>query len=1214
MSAAAPSAGESTPTVRDNDAARLPRRMELRSKNLDAAKTRPEPSVYANLDGSIKKNTSFIKKIKTSLVADQVDALVKDIMSLKLEKYLSEIVAAIAEARFRTSADILAAVEICSLLHQRFKDFTPELIPALVKQIGPPPSTSNMSPEQKEREEAARVTKQRSIMRLLTELYFVGMVVDPPNAKDAILARMIKDLIVSDKDGYANLPLAVTFAKNYAAYFFDVKVQKSKEASLNCEEAVKTLSGDTTVIPNGTVSLTEDVDFLVSKDVQSIIKTFFLDYFKKAELDLVRTHKTIRKMEHANQEHLITKGEISDERQERFEKNMKAYERLLSGVHALADALDQEMPDLPEEQLPAASQHAGSAIITVAVRPDDEDAGTGIWEDDESKSFYEDLLDLRTKVPPALLGERVETKAETAEEIELALAKEQAAAEAPSPSTTPDPSEALDDGNAAVDDDGNGNNQDARDTSNKDDSTPALAPMALLLNRLADAMNRNTIDSLAVEFCYMNTKTTRRKLANQLYSVTRQRLHLLPYYSRLIATLHPYMPDIGQFVIEKLEKNFHFGQKKKDYGFLEEKTKNIRYMAELVKFKIAPPYMAFHYIKILLDTFIGENIEMCCIFLESCGRFLFRTPETSPRMASFLDVMMRKKAAQVVDPRQILLIDNAYYQCNPPNKPAVVKKERPAIQLYILKIVHHDLNRKNVDKVLKQLRKLDWNDPLHVSSVTKVFHKVWKVKYSNLHLLAYMASELMRYYPEFGIGAIDATLEDIRLGIETNLFKWNQRRIAVVKFLGELYNYKMVDSSTIFDTLFLLLTFGHEGGFAKPGIMNPLDAPHDFFRVRLICTLLETCGEYFQKGTSGRRLDDFLTYLELYMYTKAKAPLDIEFVVAETFEMLRPSRRLFASYEEALQAVQDLYSKRVGSDLNTAGAQSEPTPDDATGRPTPEEDEEQEPNQTPTRDKANQDGEGDADEDSGEEYDSDGEVEADDNTNDDNVVVHMPERALEDDPDNDVFDREFSRMIQDSLESRKTAPRPPTFDAPIPAKVPMPMKREAVYNDEVPPDSIESAKKMAFTLLVKKGNKASSKSLVIPAESSLAQAARAQKEAEDKERELLKQLVLSYEERGRLDAAREELLLQNAKTWGNLRESGNSNSGIGSSPTVGTVAHAIHQFGNSPPPQQRGGPVGSTSQQQKRESGRGGTSIRGGYRGRGRGGGYRGSNSRGGGG
>lgn len=52
-------------------------------------------------------------------------------------------------------------------------------------------------------------------------------------------------------------------------------------------------------------------------------------------------------------------------------------------------------------------------------------------------------------------------------------------------------------------------------------------------------------------------------------------------------------------------------------------------------------------------------------------------------------------------------------------------------------------------------------------------------------------------------------LEEIRRGLELNDYSMQQQRVAFMRFLGELYNYELVDSSVIFDTLYLILSFGH---------------------------------------------------------------------------------------------------------------------------------------------------------------------------------------------------------------------------------------------------------------------------------------------------------------------------------------------------------------------------------------------------------------------
>jgi regulator of nonsense transcripts 2 len=67
-----------------------------------------------SLDSSLKKNTAFIKRLRTSLNADNQAALLKDISSLSLEKYIPEVVGAASEGlqKCKTVSDILAAVEV----------------------------------------------------------------------------------------------------------------------------------------------------------------------------------------------------------------------------------------------------------------------------------------------------------------------------------------------------------------------------------------------------------------------------------------------------------------------------------------------------------------------------------------------------------------------------------------------------------------------------------------------------------------------------------------------------------------------------------------------------------------------------------------------------------------------------------------------------------------------------------------------------------------------------------------------------------------------------------------------------------------------------------------------------------------------------------------------------------------------------------------------
>ena len=77
---------------------------------------------------------------------------------------------------------------------------------------------------------------------------------------------------------------------------------------------------------------------------------------------------------------------------------------------------------------------------------------------------------------------------------------------------------------------------------------------------------------------------------------------------------------------------------------------------------------------------------------------------------------MRKKAALLVDTRLSLMIDNAVFQCRPPERVEErPKKIRSTVDLFVRKLLQHDLSKDTVDRILVTLRKFDWKndtDPL----------------------------------------------------------------------------------------------------------------------------------------------------------------------------------------------------------------------------------------------------------------------------------------------------------------------------------------------------------------------------------------------------------------------------------------------------------------------------------------------------------------------
>lgn len=113
-------------------------------------------------------------------------------------------------------------------------------------------------------------------------------------------------------------------------------------------------------------------------------------------------------------------------------------------------------------------------------------------------------------------------------------------------------------------------------------------------------------------------------------------MDLIAFYSRLVAILSPVMPDIGLELCQLLKNDFRYLVRKKHQIFVETKVKITRFIGELVNFKIFPKSDALQCLKILLLDFVHHQVEMACVFVETCGRFLYRTPDSHRRMKIYL--------------------------------------------------------------------------------------------------------------------------------------------------------------------------------------------------------------------------------------------------------------------------------------------------------------------------------------------------------------------------------------------------------------------------------------------------------------------------------------------------------------------------------------------------------------------------------------------------
>ncbi|CAF3503959.1 unnamed protein product [Fusarium graminearum] len=977
--------------------------------------------VGKTLDSSLKKNTAFIKRLRTAVTAATLSTFLQEIRTLSLHKYLSEIISACYEGlcRLKSPGEIEAGVEIVSALHQRFgpSEFTEYLAWLLGKGMATPDKgiLKSLAPEVREKEEKERIIRQRALLRVVTELWLVGVirtlddVSKPDDATKGAAGKttelktrtskasgaepfpleVLKDLLGHDRE-HANLPLLVIFVKSFSWDILGVKPTGAdgrktveEDGSTEGHEAEQGDDGE-----NGTSS-DEDQPF-AEPEMRDRFRNILKKYFDDVKGHIIRDQKSIQSQARRNAEAYVKSGEVFEDRQANYEKQVKAQERLVSNAQVVADAIGVEMPDLKDSDDSLAASNGSIGLVKTGDYLRSMGDGAGIWEDDDERRFYENLVDLKGKVPAILLEDGKKKKTDTDEQVGKKL----------------DPAEVPETTKIA---------ETADDQSTSIANRTIGAQVDALLARLPELTNKDIVDQTAIDFCFLNSKASRNRLVKALTEVPKGRSDLLPSWSRLVATLGRYMPDVPKGLVDYLDAEFRSLQRRKEKDFLGQvRLSNIRYLAELTKFGIVPEHVVFHCLKVSLDDFSRMNIEILCNLIENCGRYLLRNPETAPRMMSFLETLQRKKSVQHIGQPERMLIDNAVYYVDPPERSAIEQKERTPMELFVRKLIYVDMTKRNYSKILKQIRRLHWEEAEVVAILEKVFSKPGKVKYGSVHLLGILLSALYRYHPAFVVKVIDNVIESMTFGLEQNDYRFYQRRIAEVKYLGELYNYRMLEHPVIFDTMYKIMTFGY-GGPPVPGKYSPLDPPDDFFRIRLVSTMLETCGMFFNRGAAGKKLDYFLSFFQYYIFTKASLPMDIEFL--------------------------------------------------------------------------------DMDEDS--DSDSAFDEEA--------IVVTRQEEEV--DPEDEAdFEREYAKMMAESLESRKFE-RKQLFDVPLPVRS---KTREATSTEggegESPPGHT-----MAFSLLTKRGNRQQTRTVELPSNSTFAVAMKNQQQAEREEQQRIKNLVLNYD-------------------------------------------------------------------------------------------------------
>jgi len=410
---------------------------------------------------------------------------------------------------------------------------------------------------------------------------------------------------------------------------------------------------------------------------------------------------------------------------------------------------------------------------------------------------------------------------------------------------------------------------------------------------------------------------------------------------------------------------------------------------------------------------------------------------------------------------------------------------------------------------------------------------------------------------------IDNVLEDIRLMMEINQPKFNQRRLAMVKLLGEMYVYRVVEVGIIFQELYSFISFGVDWKNPNASVIDP---PDSLFRVRLCCQLLTTVGEYFTSPVVTKKLDCFLLFFQKYFWFKKShdifsstknesnySLITTQIFFEDTIKGLRTNFQFAKSFQEASQAVDQLMAKlapilpkrndndssspvdgnnpatdapnssqTVSSDLNAIPEEAEDTNDSNTDNKDEEDDEDDKEDDEDTH-------EDECEEDDGEEErsssssqgvaDEKGDM-TDKSTSDDPIVRG---KKLVSSKEDDEFKKEFEKMIAESYASRaQETVRSHLNEVSLPvektSKGAKLGKTIAVstnfkeYHENNNPDAKEALNLTVLTRTLK-GNKPILKKIQVPLDTQLAISMKEKEEKERKEKLEIKKLTLEMSDR-----------------------------------------------------------------------------------------------------
>lgn len=288
-----------------------------------------------------------------------------------------------------------------------------------------------------------------------------------------------------------------------------------------------------------------------------------------------------------------------------------------------------------------------------------------------------------------------------------------------------------------------------------------------------------------------------------------------------------------------------------------------------------------------IEDFEQIDKQVIIKFLEYCGRFLRKYPESSQQFKYIIEMITKKvhntQSADGIN-RQI---ESCVQHCLQ-DKQKFLSLEAPKTEIEeYLSYLLFEIEDQRVDKTLNELLRLPWaSEEKGITSV--IFDMVLEIRQDQIRPLSQLLDKLKAYYPRVVVGIRDLAVEVVMNGVsEGYMFSIKQEIVTYTIFVTHMYNEGLLTSQELLKILFYLIHYDTKD---RRFVVLDKDDTNQNFRMTVVIQVLTHVNEKLFKDITHKV---FLALFQLYVLSRTYISAEQEYKVLDCLKRLYPALQVW---------------------------------------------------------------------------------------------------------------------------------------------------------------------------------------------------------------------------------------------------------------------------------------------------------------------------------